>query len=74
MIKYKVIKENFKSCELGKYTSYGIFAYSEEVHSALKFYPDVFLNKASAEQLVNLCNNNSLDIVHLIDVIEDAII
>lgn len=73
MIKYMVIVEDLKSHEFGEYTAYGICAFSEDNKTNMKSFSDVFLEKEKAENLVNLCNANKLDIIHLRDVIEDMI-
>lgn len=37
-------------------------------------YPDIFFDKRKAENLVELCNKSKLELCHLPDVIEDALI
>lgn len=71
MIKYKVIIEDFQTKECGDYTAYGICIFSEK--TVIKSFSDVFLEKEKAENLVNLCNVNILDPIHLSEIIEDMI-
>ena len=59
--------------ESGKqYIVYGIDAVSS-TGIILQSFPDIFFSKQKAEHLVDLCNNNKLALVHLLDVIEDAL-
>lgn len=51
---------------------YGVDVFCGKV--LLKEVPDIFCSKDEAEQFVALCNASELDIEHLIDVIEDAIV
>ena len=75
MITYQFVEETLTKPELGTYTAFAIRAYEEKdgkqmIHSHIS---DVFLNKKEAEHFVELCNRLQLDIVHLPDVIEDAL-
>ncbi len=69
---YKAVKESCSDEETGKYTSFGIGAYTKEGREIL-YIPDVFLSYDKAQALVLLCNTHRLDPIHLPDVIEDAI-
>ncbi len=54
------------------YRAYGIEA-RDAVDNIWKSYPDLFFDRKPAEELVLACNEGELDIVHLEDVIEDAL-
>ncbi len=70
---YKVIRGNL-ICENKTYESFGIAAYNaDNLSQPVKVIKDVFLHEESALRLAELCNELELDIVHIDDVIEDAI-
>ena len=75
MITYETLEETLSKPELGTYTAFAIRAYEEKdgKQITLSHISDVFLNKAEAEHFVELCNRLQLDIIHLPDVIEDAL-
>lgn len=73
MVTYKVIEENLQNCEFESYVAYGISVYSEDKKMILDTISDIFLEKEKAEKLVELCNKNKLDPIHLREVVEDAI-
>lgn len=53
------------------HTVYGIDLFADgEILNSL---PDIFFNKQKAKELVALCNTLDLSPLHLIDVVEDAI-
>lgn len=52
--------------------TYGISAKDFNGHIFASF-PNIFLDKQNAETLVNLCNENKLELCHLLDVIEDVL-
>ena len=54
------------------HTVYGIDFF--ENGEKAKTVPDIFTDKRSAEELIRLCNFYKLSPLHLMDVIEDAII
>ncbi len=54
------------------YIVYGIEAINPQ-GEVLSSFPDVFFDKQKAENFVKLCNDSSLDIIHLSDVVEDSI-
>ncbi len=74
MITYKVIAEHLRNSEFLEYDAYGICAYIEESGTVVASFSDVFTEREKAEELVNLCNINKLDPIHLRDVIEDMIV
>ncbi len=52
-----------------KHTVYGINALDFE--NVLKSIADIFFDKQKAENFIELCNEEKLELVHLQDVIED---
>lgn len=69
-----LLQESIFSDEDGeKQIAYGITVTDAE-GSFSESYPDIFLNKAEAEQLVTLCNKNQLSLCHLSDIIEDMLV
>ncbi len=71
MFTYSVIENQ---SEAGK-PIYGVCAYESVGNKKRKIVdiPDIFFNREKAVDLVRLCNELDLDIVHLFDVIEDTI-
>lgn len=67
------IREDRISDETGKeHIVYGIQAVDSAGHVVLAF-PDVYFSRKKAERLVDLCNENQLELIHLADVVADAI-
>lgn len=56
-----------------KYTVYGITAL-DNFGNMLKTFEDIFFNKDKAEEFVELCNEEKLELIHLQHVVEDALI
>ena len=59
IMKYQLVKENFKSPELGEYTSYGIIS-----DSGFKI-SDISLEKAEVEALILKINEKQTPICYL---------
>ena len=57
------------NCE---YTVYGITAL-DSYENVLMTVEDIFFDKQKAEEFVELCNNEKLELIHLQDVIDDVI-
>ena len=55
-----------------KYTVYGIDAVNDNGY-ILESHSDIFFGLLKAEKFVSLCNDCELKLIHLPDVIEDAI-
>ncbi len=55
-----------------KYTVYGIDAVNDNEY-ILESYSDIFFDRIKAEEFVSLCNECGLELIHLSDVVEDAI-
>lgn len=70
---YKVVEENLQNCEFGSYIAYGIAVCFKSTNIILISISDVFLEKEKAEKLVELCNKNNLEPIHLREVVEDAV-
>ena len=70
---YKVIKENLQNCEFGSYVAYGIAVCLKSTNIILISISDVFLEKERAKKLVELCNKNNFELIHLKEVVEDAV-
>lgn len=73
MIRFKVIEDRLHHSDIGNYTAFGICAYHNKTGKHVLSISDVFLNRNDAEALVQRCNLHKLSLVHLADVIEDAI-
>ena len=75
MIIYKITESNMWDIDNGNYTSFGICAYEilNNDKKLVAYVPDIFLNKQDAEVLVDRCNSGKLSLIHLYDVIEDAL-
>lgn len=61
-----------KDEENNKYTVYGIDAL-DSFENVIKTVKDIFFNKQKAEDFINLCNQEKLELIHLQDVIEDIL-
>ncbi len=69
---YKLTTDFVYDEENKKYVTYGIAA-EDAFGKVLKSFSDVFFDKAKAEHLVTLCNREKLSLIHLEDVVEDAL-
>lgn len=69
---YTVFSEVLDSPDSGRYTAYGI-AVSDEEGKTLRKVHDITCDRAALEELVRLCNELSLSLCHLDDVIEDLL-
>lgn len=58
------------NCE---YTVYGITAL-DSYENVLMTVEDIFFDKQKAEEFVELCNQEKLELIHLQDVIEDILL
>lgn len=56
-----------------KHIVYGIDAV-DKYGNILGSYTDIFFDRLKAEKFVSLCNECKLELIHLPDVLEDAII
>lgn len=55
-----------------RYTVYGITAL-DNFGNMLKSFEDIFFSKQKAEEFVELCNDEKLELIHLQDVVEDVL-
>ena len=55
-----------------KHTVYGITAL-DSFGNVSKTVKDIFFNKQKAEDFIELCNQEKLELIHLQDVIEDIL-
>lgn len=55
-----------------KYTVYGITAL-DNFGNVLNTFEDIFFSKQKAEEFVELCNDEKLELIHLQDVVEDVL-
>lgn len=76
MIEFYTVKESLYREEVGSFTAYGIGVCENNPckRETLEYIPDVFLDKQKAERFVVMCNRLQLDPLHLLDVVEDAIL
>ena len=54
------------------HTVYGIEAIDDE-NRVIASCADVFFDKSTANQFIDLCNKEGLSLIHFFDVIEDAL-
>ena len=54
------------------HTVYGIEAI-DSAGKVLSSFPDVFFDRQAAERFVGLCNDGKLSLIHLRDVVADAL-
>ncbi len=71
-IVYRLKTDNIYDEEGCLHTVYGIVAI-DTFGNEIKSLADVFFDKEKAEQLVTLCNKENLSLIHLEDVVEDAL-
>ena len=55
-----------------KHTVYGVEAL-DNFENTLESFADIFFDKQKAEEFIQLCNEEKLELVHLQNVIEDII-
>lgn len=70
---YCMRKDTVQDEDGREHTVYGIEAIADGGET-LASYPDVFFNKDKAEHLIGLCNKGGLSLVHLRDIIDDALV
>lgn len=71
MFKYGVLEGQIETGD----TVYGICVYEIKENKKEKIIsiPDIFFSRDKVENTVNLCNELELDVIHIFDVIEDAV-
>ena len=75
MVIYQTVEETLWNPHVGTYKAFGICAYQmdKEEKQVMAHIPDVFFDQEAAQRLVDICNRLELDVVHLHDVVEDAL-
>ncbi len=69
---YKLTTDFVYDEENQEHITYGIAAV-DPFGKVIKSFSDVFFDKTKAEHLVTLCNKEKLSLIHLEDVVEDAL-
>lgn len=72
-VKYTLRTDIITDEDKQKYTVYGITAI-DNFGNILKTFEDIFFSKQKAEEFVKLCNEEKLELIHLQDVVEDALV
>ncbi len=71
MIRFCIRSELHFSRHIGIYRSYGLYLYSRE--KLFLHIPDVFCERRQAQHFITLCNREQPELVHLTELIEDAL-
>lgn len=69
---YRMQKNTVQDEKKQVYTVYGIEAI-DCTGKVLSSFPDVFFDRQAAERFVGLCNDGKLSLIHLRDVVADAL-
>lgn len=69
---YRMQKNTVQDERKQMHTVYGIEAI-DSAGKILSSFPDVFFDRQTAERFVSLCNNGKLSLIHLRDVVADAL-
>ena len=69
---YRLRKDLVLDEEGKEYIVYGIEAVNRG-KKILSSFSDIFFDRQKAETFVKLCNESKLELIHLADVVEDAI-
>ena len=72
-IKYTLRTDVVEDEEKTEFIVYGITAINDN-RLTLDTFPDIFFDKQKAINFVNLCNSEKLELIHLKDVVEDALV
>lgn len=72
VVHYAVTTTKIDTVEPMRYTTYGIQATAKD-GTILAQYPDISTNRTQVEQIVERCNKHQADILHLEDIILDAL-
>ena len=68
---YQLRKDILYQQDAGDYTSYGIDVFNSQSNVLIRSIPDISLEKGLLKNLISLCNDLQLDIIHLDDVVDD---
>lgn len=69
---YRMQKNTVQDERKQMHTVYGIEAI-DSAGKILSSFPDVFFDRQTAERFVDLCNDGKLSLIHLRDVVTDAL-
>ena len=69
---YRLREDTIHDEDGKEYIVYGIEAVNSK-KKVLSSFSDIFFDKQKAEAFVNLCNEGKLELIHLADIVEDAI-
>lgn len=69
---YRMQKNTVQDEKKRVHTVYGIEAI-DSAGKVLSSFPDVFFDRRAAERFVGLCNDGKLSLIHLRDVVADAL-
>lgn len=70
-VQYQKTKDSLFHVDTGAYIAYGIIAIDVKNYSKLSCFSDVSLEETTVDELVLLCNEEALELLHLADVIHD---
>ncbi len=71
-VKYTLRTDIVTDEDNNKHTVYGVDAL-DRFENVLESVADIFFDKLKAEEFIKLCNEEKLELIHLEDVIEDAL-
>lgn len=71
-VTYTLRKDTVTDEENCKHLVYGITAI-DVYGNVLETFEDIFFDKQKAEEFIELCNEEKLELIHLQDVIEDIL-
>ncbi|MBQ8202737.1 MAG: hypothetical protein IJZ75_00450 [Clostridia bacterium] len=71
-VKYTLRTDIVTDEENQKYTVFGITAL-DSFGNILETFEDIFFSKQKAEEFVELCNQEKLELIHLQNVVEDIL-
>ena len=70
MFQYRLFNETLNSSENGEYKTTGIMVLDENENELIKM-SDVSTNEDDVKKVVDLCNQEQVEPIHLYDILED---
>lgn len=70
MFQYRLFNETLNSSEIGEYKTTGIMVLDENENELIKM-SDVSTNEDDVKKVVDLCNQEQVEPIHLYDILED---
>lgn len=70
MFQYRLFNETLNSSEIGEYKATGIMVLDENENELIKM-SDVSTNEDDVKKVVDLCNQEQVEPIHLYDILED---